>query len=235
MFSIIIPTMFKSETIWRTLMDLSRINVVGEIILIDNSENQKAYKLDKLNHVLNGTNIFVNPAWNKGVNLSQYENICLLNDDIYFDWSKLEDIEMMLDDNTGFMGMHPFNFEGELAENSIIGLHRTTPYYDPRSSRGHRPEKWGSCIFFNRANWDPIPEVLKIWAGDDWLFYRSNKRNWCLAGLKCHGTHSKTIESMDVKSIIESDMHHMSNFIKQGMCDNYLRGTIWDREDVSTN
>lgn len=221
--------MFKSDSIWRTLMDLSRMEVVGEIILIDNSTNQTPYKLDKLHHIINGENIFVNPAWNKGVEMSKYENICLLNDDIYFDWSKLSEIEKMLDNDTGFMGMHPWNFEDELAENDIIGIHKTTPYRDPRSSRGHRPEKWGSCIFFNRENWDPIPDSLKIWAGDDWLFYRSKKRNWCLSGIRCHGTHSKTIESFDTKSIIENDMQNMLQFIKEGKCDNYLLGTIWSK------
>ena len=235
MFSIIIPTMFKSDTIWRTIMDLSRVDIVGEIILIDNTNNTKPYKVDKLNHVLNGTNIFVNPAWNKGVQLSNFESICLLNDDIWFDWEKLVDIENFLDTETSFIGMHPWNFDDNLAENEIIGLHKTTPDYDPRSSRGRRPEKWGSCIFFNKENWDPIPDDLKIWAGDDWLFYRSKKRNWCLSGLRCYGTHSKTIESMDVKKIIETDMMNMHSYIKKGMCDNYLLGTIWDKDNIPIN
>jgi hypothetical protein len=226
-FSIIIPTMFKSDIIWKTLMDLSRVDVVGEIILLDNTNNTKEYKLHKLVHVLNGENIYVNPAWNKGVEISRFETICLLNDDISFDWSLLSGIERFLDDNTGFMGMHPQNFEDDYG--SEIGLHRTTPFRDYRSSRGHRPEKWGSAIFFKRENWDPIPDEIKIWAGDDWLFYRSQKQNWCLAGLKCEGTQSKTITSFDTTPIIESDMSHMLRFIREGKCDNYLLHTIWDK------
>lgn len=220
--------MFKSDTIWRTLMDLSRIAVVGEIILIDNSDNKIPYKLDKLVHVINGENTFVNPAWNKGVSLSKFENICLLNDDIYFNWNKLVDIEKMLDDDTGFIGMHPWNFTEDYHEDDIVGIHKTTPFPDPRGFRAFRPEKWGSGIFFRKDNWDPIPDVLKVWAGDDWLFYRSKKRNWCLAGLKCYGVHSKTIDSIDVQSIIEDDMLHMRAFIKEGKCDNFLLGTIWE-------
>jgi hypothetical protein len=52
-------------------MDLSRVDAVGEIILLDNTTNTKEYKLNKLVHVLNGENIYVNPAWNWGIELAK--------------------------------------------------------------------------------------------------------------------------------------------------------------------
>ncbi len=36
-------------------------------------------------------------------------------------------------------------------------------------------------MFLRRDNYIPIPEDMKIWYGDDWLFYRQRGRNFSLA------------------------------------------------------
>jgi hypothetical protein len=40
--------------------------------------------MEKLIHIKEDTNTYVNPAWNKGVKLSNYDNITISNDDIIF-------------------------------------------------------------------------------------------------------------------------------------------------------
>jgi hypothetical protein len=97
----------------------------------------------------------------------------------------------------------------------------------PFTKRGWRTEKWGSCIFFNKSDWDPIPDNLKIWAGDDWLFYRSKKENFALHGLKCFGLQSATINKLSVEDILQQDMSNMLELVKNGKVDNYLIGTKW--------
>lgn len=84
MYSVIIPTLLKSELIWKLLDDLNNCPAVGEILVIDNSGRFKS-DLEKVKRVEVPENIFVNPAWNLGVSLAQFENICLCNDDVNFD------------------------------------------------------------------------------------------------------------------------------------------------------
>lgn len=229
MFSIVIPTLFYSDRIFKTLMELSRLDVVGEIILIDNTNNKIPFKLEKLVHVLEGENIFVNQAWNKGVTLSNFNKICLLNDDIWFDWSFLQIIDDVILPDLGFIGMHPDNFQArainEMFFKSTYTLEKPLP--DGKTKNGYRPLNWGTCIFFDKRNWDPIPSNLRIWAGDDWLFYRSSKQNLIIHGLQCHGTESTTINKLDVEPILKQDMQNMVEWVKKGEIDNYLLNTIW--------
>ena len=223
MFSVIIPTLFKSEILYKTLFNLSNCEWVGEIILIDNSKNQKPFGLKKLNHLVQGDNIFVNPAWNLGVKNAKFDKICILNDDIFFDWDRLEEIEKLITSDIGFIGLSKDNYNVD----KDMDLTFTRPNPDGKTQRGQRPEFWGTCIFFHKDNWDPIPENLRVWAGDDWLFYRSKKQNLILNGLKCSGSHSTTIESLSIDDILRQDMLNMKDYVKKGLLENYLLYTIW--------
>ena len=93
MYSVIIPTMWKCDRLWITLEELSKHELVGEIILIDNSANSKILTIPKLIHILEGKNTYVNPAWNKGVELSKYDKLLILNDDIWMDWKIFDILE----------------------------------------------------------------------------------------------------------------------------------------------
>lgn len=229
MISIVIPTLFCVDRLYKTLVELSMLEVVGEIILIDNTKNTKKIKLDKLVHLCQGENIYVNEAWNLGVSVSKYQKICLLNDDIWFDWNFFNLIEPQINSDKGFIGMHPDNYQ-DWQDTDIFydgGFRFISPKLDGKTKNGERPINWGTCIFFDKSNWDQIPNNLKIWAGDDWLFYRSKKPNLLIHGLKCHGQESQTIKKTNVDNILQQDMYNMLDWVKKGEVDNYLLGTIW--------
>ena len=72
-YSIIIPTLWKSNRIGKLLFDLIKCEFVDEIILIDNAGKffEHFEALDKVKLVQMGENIYVNPAWNLGIKLAK--------------------------------------------------------------------------------------------------------------------------------------------------------------------
>ena len=228
MYSVVIPTMLMADTVYKTIVTLSMVDSVGEVILIDNSGGEGRFGVDKLVHVTEGRNTFVNPAWNKGVSMARHDKVCLLNDDVQFDWSFLGTLEGLLGPDVGFVGMHPENMTGQRSQTFFKdGFTLVRPEPDGKTRAGHRPEHWGTCICFDRSIWDPIPGDMLIWGGDDWLFYRSKRPNYCVHGLNVWGDKSATISSLDVSGILRSDMLSMAEHVRRGEVENYLLGTIW--------
>ena len=178
MYSVIIPTMWKCDRLSETLIELNAHPLVGEIILIDNTENTEKKVLDKLIHILEGKNTFVNPAWNKGVLLSKFDKIILLSDDNWMDWNILESLDSYITEQIGVIGMHWENIEIDYTSEPIL------------IPTNHRSGNFGTVMFFHKNNWIPIPEVFKIWCGDDWIFVtnrRLKKQNYLLSNFKVEG------------------------------------------------
>ena len=158
MFSVIIPTMWKSPRITKLITDLCASDVVGEVIIIDNdpSESQPLPSDGKIVLHLMAENIYVNPAWNYGVERSQFENILICNDDINFDPSFLG----IYDDSLQHVGIIGMAFENyQLKADHNIHL---KPMKD-------RPYGWGCLMLIHKSKYTQIPEDLLIANGDDWL------------------------------------------------------------------
>ena len=228
MISVVIPTMFRAEPVYRTLLELSREGEVGEVILIDNSGNARPFLLDKLVHVTEGRNTYVNPAWNKGVSMARHDTVCLLNDDVHFDWSLLGWMARHATPDVGFLGMHPDNLGQDRPGPTYDGGPTLVqPLPDGKTRRGHRPPNWGCCVVFHRAHWDEIPGDMLVWGGDDWLFYRSPRPNYLVRGISLSGQSSATLGSIGAEDVTARDMRAMAARVRRGEIDNYLLGTIW--------
>lgn len=190
MYSVIIPTIwFQNLKDFREVLeDLNSSNFILEIILIDNDpEFDKKVKksilsgINKLKHVKMSENIFVNPAWNKGVELSKSDWIVILNDDF---WSNPQ-VSLIID----------WHSKQENKENSLFGIHShcypsfgdVTGYKDNFNDGSFRTITlppiettqeglglgWGCLLILNKKNWKTIPDELKIWCGDDFIY-----ENW---------------------------------------------------------
>ena len=156
MFSVIIPTLWKSEYIHTSISQLEEHPEVGEIILIDNSTEVKELNNAKICHIREGINTYVNPAWNKGVRLAKYENLCILNDDLVFDTKILDWIKPHMD--LGIIGMNVANYDKWRTEfNPVI------------EKMEGRDWGWGCLFFVKKDKWVNIPDDLLIACGDDWL------------------------------------------------------------------
>ena len=156
-FSVIIPTMWCSDLIFKLLDVLNDNDMVGEIILIDNDSSKRPKQItstSKLRIIEQEQNIYVNPSWNLGVELANYPNICISNDDLVWNVQILPIIFENI--HLGIIGQATSNyFEGD----TEIKIESIT----------ERNWGWGCCFFLHKDNWIPIPSELKVAYGDDWL------------------------------------------------------------------
>ncbi len=175
-FSIIIPTLNKRPDITSKLIETIHYNAhVGEIIVVDNTEDGSAnYPGNKVIHLPQYKNIYVNPAWNLGVSKSKYDYIAIVNDDIMLPGGFFNAMTQVPLEELGVIGA---------SQNHIIQTE------DPNMSmitgftiRESSIRNWGFGIFM--AMWKPnyifAPEDMKIWCHDDILFHmnaKSGKRN----------------------------------------------------------
>ena len=193
-FSVIIPTIWKSEYTMELLERYSKSDYVGEIILIDNAPT-KDIVIDKLIHIKEETNTYVNPAWNKGVKLSNYDNITISNDDIIFNVDEYYYyLEQFPIKDFGFIGSHSDNYKG--GEFSTIELEK----YNNQNNVGG----WGCLFSFHKRNWKPIPEQLKIWYGDNYI-HATHPTILQLRGFKIETKMSTSSDDMSVRDIRDRD------------------------------
>lgn len=188
MISVIIPTLWLIDELHTTLKELNDCELVGEIILIDNTPNKSVVKLSKVRHILEGKNTFVNPAWNKGVAMAKYEKLLILNDDTWFDWNLIYEIEKHINNSAGMIGISAENYKLKEPK-SNISIEKID----------HRPLAFACAFFIHKDNWIPIPETMKIWGGDEWLFRRLKEKslqNYKLNNLKVDGRISATVNSL---------------------------------------
>jgi hypothetical protein len=136
---------------------LETSDFVGEIILIDNDKSKRPAHIvntDKIRIIEQEQNIYVNPAWNLGVKLSNYPNICISNDDLV--WN-VQILPFILENiHLGIIGQATSNyFDGDGDLNITLTIERNWG--------------WGCCFFLQKDKWVKIPDVLKVACGDDWL------------------------------------------------------------------
>ena len=158
MFSVIIPTMWRSPRITQLLTDLCNCDFVGEVIIIDNDTTE--YRPLPLNakydiHLM-AENIYVNPAWNYGVERAKHDNILICNDDINFNPSFLGIYDDSLQ-HVGIIGMEFTNYQLKADHNIHLKPMKERPY------------GWGCLMLIHKSKYTPIPDDLLIANGDDWL------------------------------------------------------------------
>lgn len=170
MYSVIIPTMWRSDYLGYMLHACINHSLVGEIIIINNDDPNKsgwfsfAQEKDtqsKIRVITPPTNIGVNPAWNLGVLESKFDKICFLSDDVEFDVNVFNFLSDKLEESDGLVGIGypPFPREGSTHIETIQKL----------------VHGYGSLMFFNKKNYKPIPDEFKIFYGDVMMFIESVK------------------------------------------------------------
>lgn len=161
-FSIVIPTLFKSNRTEKLLTDLIECEYVDEIILIDNRLPLSVDEITgKIRIISKGENIYVNPAWNWGIELAKNECIALLNDDINFDPNIFGLITNDVLNQYGIIGMGEGNYRNKIDE-------ERGPYLDVWQP-GVNDWGWGCFIMLNKKDWIDIPDNIKIWYGDNFI------------------------------------------------------------------
>lgn len=169
--SIVIPTLQKNKEMLDNLVKmLEKDDSVSEVIVIDNSCN--GYNLDcsKLRVIVPEENLFVNPSWNLGVKEAKEDIVALLNDDITIPEDFCKRIVDKMNNKMGIVGFH---------RDFIENIPQVMPV--PESTELTLEKAEGRCgffgiaMFFYKSSYIEIPEDIKIYWGDDWL-YSQNKR-----------------------------------------------------------
>lgn len=172
MFSVIIPTMFKCINITNELLaNLYQDPFVSEVILIDNTENYndtvKLLYNDKLKIKPQSKNIYVNPAWNLGVSIAKEDYIAIINDDITIPENVFTGLSQASIENLGVIGANYLTIqEVQIPKRFVINEFNLVEVYQ---------RTWGFGIFMvmYKNHYENIPEELKIWCGDDYIYQQN--------------------------------------------------------------
>jgi GR25 family glycosyltransferase involved in LPS biosynthesis len=198
-FSVIIPTMWRSDNLTQMISKYLSSEYVGEIIIIDNDPKLK-FELEenpKIIYYTANKNLFVNPSWNLGYSLSKYETI-LANDDIIID--DVDHILRLISDcDFDIIGV---KLEKKINRTEIVEIHEF-----PHQS-------YGSFMYIR--NYTYIPEQIKIWYGDNILFDKSVKKGLLLnSGIHSNSSSTvKEIKNSPLKLILEDDRKIYEKFTK---------------------
>ncbi len=207
-FTIVLPTIWKSEYTKELLKRYSKSNYVGEIVLINNdhANTPDLSDIEKIVEVVEDENTYVNPAWNKGVSMAKYDYILISNDDVLFDVEELFFCLQYLESaykiqKLGYIGMHSDNYK--LLNSQDLKIE---PYENVTNKGG-----WGCIFAFHKNNWTPIPERFKIWFGDNYLHMRHNI--YQLKGLKITTKMSTSSDLKEVESVRDNDVIEWNKFL----------------------
>ena len=195
--SIVIPTMKKSAQMLQQMLPVYQAcKGVGEIVLIDNApETAMPYPdCSKLHVHSRGKNIYVNPAWNWGIELSKGTVVAIINDDIVISpehWKSLLKRAME-----------------ELKPGMVIGVGEECFHRGAKTIRFKPIQKrnwgWGVCMFLYKESYQTIPEDLLIWCGDDYLMNKNTA--YAFTGIHIQTPMSATIKATGTRTLAEKDL-----------------------------
>ena len=158
--SVIIPTLWRCPEI--TLEAFSILEgspYVNEVIVINNAPNKYANNFTKVKNINVPENIYVNPAWNLGVSIARNYNLCIMNDDIILPKIIFKSISLINLKLYGVLGMHSKNF------NTSTKRHNVQFFESKRMNYG-----FGTAMFLHKDNYCCIPDSIKIYLGDSYLY-----------------------------------------------------------------
>ena len=169
--SVIIPTMGQANHLLGPLLAMYNAHPrVGEVLVINNSGVAQPLIGAKTREIHRGENIFVNPAWNLGAQEAKYPFLIISNDDIAISARMVAFALRVAAGPVGIVGP-----SSSCVRHSRDRLPWVAPAYDRRTL-------FGTFMVMRRENYKPIPDDLKVFAGDDYLFGLQEQRNVFLGG-----------------------------------------------------
>jgi hypothetical protein len=167
MITVVSPTMWRYPPFLDFVKYIVKLDIIKEVIIINNAPD-KTPEHEVLNHPKIkmhsfGKNIFVNPAWNYGVNVSESDTVCILNDDLHFDLRLFYKVEEFMRSDIGAIGL-----------NSGIAEWGQTPVTDGmidfEAFKGQNCQGFGELMFVRKSVWCNIPNGLDVGFGDNFIF-----------------------------------------------------------------
>lgn len=232
MMDVVIPTMWVVEGVVDKLEKYVQDPLINKIILIDNNPTKRPksqiFNHDKIELVCYGKNIYVNPAWNEGYLRSTTDVVAFINDDIFVDHAVLQ-LVVDFDLQPGAMiGVHLQGRKDNYKIDDYIDTQEKIVdfNYDPGIPIGGQAWAFGICMFIHKKTYKLIPNLYRVWFGDDYLAQHADKV-YALTSNKIKGEISKTLKTFDdpnndVSKRIELDCKNFVRF------DHFINGKNWD-------
>lgn len=194
-FSVIIPTLQRSAELHQLVDQCVAHPRVQEIIVINNARTPVTWNSPKVRVLQQERNIFVNPAWNLGVENASGEYIAIVNDDVLFSEEVFDYAARLL--RLPFVGM--VGPDGAFMNRPGLALsHRI-------AGEGHIPLGMGVFMAMRRKDYLPVPDTMKIWGGDDWLYWTQRMPSRVLLGGGFRTDMSTTSGSAEFSPLREAD------------------------------
>lgn len=200
MISIVIPTLQKDLDVLKALLNvLDKDEIVGEIIIIDNSLKGFEHDFKKVRFIIPKENLYVNPSWNLGVKESKFDYIGLFNDDVLVSENFCSRIYPYLTEDKGIFGS---------LGDSIVCV-KTQEFFNPikagkieLSPTDCIINGFGVIMIGHRSAFPYIPEEMKVYGGDEYLFKINDdngKRNYLIYGeeMRHYGSLSSSCSSLN--------------------------------------
>ncbi|WP_115165287.1 glycosyltransferase family 2 protein [Micrococcus luteus] len=172
--SVIIPTLQRSAELREVAQLCGNHPQVLEVLIVNNAPQPLPWVQGKIRVLQQEGNIFVNPAWNLGVEQARGRLVAIVNDDVLFHPSVLDAVARWL--NLPWVGMIGVDGAGMNMPGDTRLRLRPASYEDVRTG-------FGVFMALRRSDYVPIPtDGPRIWGGDDWLFQAQRRPNWVIRG-----------------------------------------------------
>lgn len=226
--SVIIPTLQKNINILGKLVTLlDNDKSVEEIIIIDNTGkdfDEKFYSLSsKIKTIINNKNEYVNPCWNKGVKISRNEYFALFNDDVIISNNFCLNVLKNFKSNTGLIGISK-DVVVNVSPNACNNIKFDNKKPKIKQSK-IRNEFYGIVMFGRKQDYFKIPKDMKVWCGDDYLFYMNKKngrKNYKITNCQIYHMHSLTSSLPIFDEIKQNDVEIMKRYFSDWYIDKHL-------------
>jgi hypothetical protein len=201
MVTFITPTLWKSDKILDNIESFKESNIPNsEFIVIDNTDS--SFNDPQVKVLKQHENIYVNPSWNLGFNHASNDLLCILNDDISFNFknlyhnlSKINDLDFGIigfDANANFYEEHNNDNDDYIFEEA------------PCRSLG-----FGCMMIIKKSNYIVIDKGLKVFFGDDLLYWWNKdyhkRKIYNITNFKAVGELSVTSKDYEHVMQLESD------------------------------
>jgi glycosyltransferase involved in cell wall biosynthesis len=163
-FSVIIPTLQRSPGLRPLVKQCLAHPLVDEVIVINNSPAPLGMEDPRLRLFDQSENIYVNPAWNLGAAEARAELLAIVNDDVQFDDEALTHAAEIL--RKGRYGI-------VAPDKSCLWADASRPVSHRLASRDNLI--FGTFMCMRKSDYVPIPDELRIWGGDHWLYWNQRR------------------------------------------------------------
>lgn len=199
MFSVVIPTLQRSEQLRQVVDRCAQNSRVYEVIVINNAQTPLTFASEKVRVLDQPSNIFVNPAWNLGVRESEAEWLSIVNDDVLFDSGIFDYVAKVL--RTGLFGI--VGPDKSCFKQSSGAIGKVGVRLAPRDTTLFG---FGTFMCMRKRDYIPIPEEMSIWGGDDWLYLLQRRPNAVLINSRFETEGSTTAKSPEFVAMRDKHM-----------------------------